>query len=43
MALLDGKSGESYNISANNEVDNLTIVKKILSNPLVYPLFLEFF
>ena len=30
MALLDGKSGESYNISANNEVDNLTIVKKIL-------------
>ena len=30
MALLDGRSGESYNISANNEVDNLTIVKKIL-------------
>jgi dTDP-glucose 4,6-dehydratase len=29
--LLDGKSGESYNISANNEVDNLTIIKKILS------------
>jgi len=29
--LIDGKSGESYNISANNEVDNLTIVKKILS------------
>jgi dTDP-glucose 4,6-dehydratase len=28
--LLNGKSGESYNISANNEVDNLTIVKKIL-------------
>jgi len=28
--LLKGKSGESYNISANNEVDNLTIVKKIL-------------
>jgi len=26
-----GKSGESYNISANNEVDNLTIVKQILS------------
>ena len=25
-----GKSGESYNISANNEIDNLTIVKKIL-------------
>ncbi len=30
LALLQGKSGESYNISANNEVDNLTIVKKIL-------------
>ncbi len=30
MALFDGKAGESYNISANNEVDNLTIVKKIL-------------
>ena len=29
-ALLDGKSGESYNISANNEIDNMTIVKKIL-------------
>jgi len=28
--LVKGKSGESYNISANNEVDNLTIVKKIL-------------
>ncbi len=28
--LFDGKSGESYNISANNEIDNLTIVKKIL-------------
>ena len=28
--LLNGKSGESYNISANNEVNNLTIVKKIL-------------
>lgn len=27
---LKGKSGESYNISANNEVDNTTIVKKIL-------------
>ena len=26
-----GKSGESYNISANNEIDNITIVKKILS------------
>ena len=30
MALLDGKTGESYNVSANNEVDNLTIVHKIL-------------
>jgi len=29
--LLKGKSGESYNISANNEIDNLTIIKKILS------------
>ena len=28
--LLDGKSGESYNISANNELDNITIVEKIL-------------
>ena len=28
--LLNGKAGESYNISANNEVDNLTIVKNIL-------------
>ena len=28
--LLNGKSGESYNISANNEIDNMTIVKKIL-------------
>ena len=30
MALLKGKSGESYNISANNEIDNITIVRKIL-------------
>ena len=30
LALLNGKAGESYNISANNEIDNLTIVKKIL-------------
>jgi len=30
MTLLEGKTGESYNISANNEVDNLTIVQKIL-------------
>ena len=29
--LLDGKSGQSYNISANNEMDNVTIVKKILN------------
>ena len=26
-----GKSGQSYNISSNNEIDNITIVKKILS------------
>ncbi len=31
LALFNGKRGTSYNISANNEVDNLTIVKKILS------------
>ena len=29
--LTDGKSGESYNISASNEINNITIVKKILS------------
>ena len=29
-ALHHGKSGESYNISANNEIDNITIVRKIL-------------
>ena len=29
--LFNGKKGESYNISANNEVDNITIVKKILA------------
>ena len=28
--LKKGKSGESYNISANNEMNNITIVKKIL-------------
>jgi len=28
--LFNGKSGESYNISADNEIDNITIVKKIL-------------
>lgn len=27
----NGKIGESYNISSNNEIDNLTIIKKILS------------
>ena len=30
LALLNGKAGESYNISANNEIDNLTVVRKIL-------------
>ena len=29
--LMNGKLGESYNISANNEINNITIVKKILS------------
>lgn len=29
--LMNGKSGESYNISADNEIDNITIVQKILS------------
>jgi dTDP-glucose 4,6-dehydratase len=29
--LMKGKLGESYNISANNELDNLAIVKKILA------------
>ena len=29
--LLKGEKGNSYNISANNEIDNLTIIKKILS------------
>ena len=29
-ALFNGTSGESYNISADNEIDNITIVKKIL-------------
>jgi dTDP-glucose 4,6-dehydratase len=29
--LTNGKSGESYNISASNEIDNITIVKKILA------------
>ena len=30
QVLLDGKLGQSYNISANNEIDNITIVEKIL-------------
>jgi dTDP-glucose 4,6-dehydratase len=30
LTLLNGKSGKSYNISANNEIDNITIVRKIL-------------
>ena len=29
-AFLKGKPGESYNISGNNEINNITIVKKIL-------------
>lgn len=29
--MLNGKPGESYNISAKNEIDNLTIINKILS------------
>ena len=31
LVLFNGVSGKSYNISANNEIDNLTIVKKILN------------
>ncbi|MBC8250026.1 MAG: dTDP-glucose 4,6-dehydratase [Candidatus Nitrosopelagicus sp.] len=30
LALENGKSGESYNISANNEINNMTVIKKIL-------------
>ena len=30
LSLLDGKAGQSYNISGNNEIDNITIVKRIL-------------
>lgn len=30
QVLLKGKSGKSYNISANNEIDNLTIINEIL-------------
>ena len=29
-SILDGKPGQSYNISGNNEINNITIVKKIL-------------
>ena len=29
--VLEGKPGESYNVSAKNEIDNLTIINKILS------------
>ena len=31
LALFNGVAGKSYNISANNEIDNITIVKKILN------------
>ena len=31
LALFNGKRGDSYNISANNEINNLEIVKKILA------------
>jgi len=31
LVLEHGISGESYNISSNNELDNMTIIKKILS------------
>ena len=31
QTLLNGKTGESYNISDGNELDNLTIINKILS------------
>ena len=30
LALFNGKRGDSYNIAANNEIDNISIVKKIL-------------
>ena len=40
--LMKGKSGESYNMSANNEVDNLTIIKKILSLMDKSPNMIEF-
>ena len=31
QALLNGEAGESYNISDGNELDNITIIQKILS------------
>jgi dTDP-glucose 4,6-dehydratase len=31
LVLKNGKSGQSYNISSDNEIDNITIIKKILS------------
>ena len=31
QTLLNGKTGQSYNISVGNELDNLTVIKKILS------------
>ncbi len=42
--LLKGKSGKSYNISAKNEIDNITIIKKILTimgKPLENVVFVE--
>tara|TARA_B100001750_G_C15426351_1_gene555732 strand:+ start:54 stop:1040 length:987 start_codon:yes stop_codon:yes gene_type:complete len=30
LSLLHGESGQSYNMSGNNEIDNITIVRKIL-------------
>jgi len=30
--LFDGNDGESYNISADNEIDNITIIQKILNH-----------
>ena len=31
QTILEGKTGESYNISDGNELDNLTIINKVLS------------
>ena len=42
--LSKGKSGESYNISAGNEIDNITIIEKILTimgKPLENVVFVE--